>query len=262
MARFFVARLLLVCGLFAALARPTLAGAEAATVDQAISTLNEIMAVPARAIPASLLREAQGVAILPGVVKLGFILGGRHGRGVLVVRNEKGEWGDPVFIAITGGSVGWQVGVQSTDVVLVFRTRRGIDQLLRGQQFTLGADAAVAAGPVGRQAEAGTDLRLGAEILSYSRSRGLFAGVSLGGSLLEIDFRSIAGFYGTNQLSPADIIAGRVNPTPEAAARLREALTRIAPAPAAATPPATIAAPGPAIAGPAPVQEAPLVEIR
>jgi lipid-binding SYLF domain-containing protein len=229
-----------------------LAGPETATVELATATLNEIMAVPARSIPASLLRDAQCVAILPGVVKAGFIIGGRYGRGVLLVRNEQGQWGDPLFIAIMGGSVGWQVGVQSTDVILVFRTRRGIDTLLAGRQFTLGADVGVAAGPVGRQAEAGTDLQLGAEILSYSRSRGLFAGASLGGSLLEIDWRSIAGFYGNTQFAPADIIAGKVSPTPEAAAELRAALMKYAPPPAEA-------APAPARAA---VQEAPLVEIR
>jgi len=233
------------------------AAPEAATINQSISTLNEIMAVPARAIPASLLRDAQGVAILPGVMKAGFIFGGRFGRGVLMVRNEQGQWGDPVFMTIAGGSVGWQVGVQSTDVILVFRTRRGIERLLSGRQFTLGADAAVAAGPVGRQAEAGTDIQLGAEILSYSRSRGLFAGVSLGGSLLEVDWRSIAAFYGGAQVTPADLIAGRITPTPESAAELRALLTKLAPAREAAAAAAPAAA-----AATAPVQEAPLVEIR
>ncbi|MFO0897567.1 MAG: lipid-binding SYLF domain-containing protein [Pirellulales bacterium] len=258
MTRRTIPALLLLCGALLSPTRPALAGpAESAVVDLSIATLNEVMAVPARAIPASLLREAQGVAILPGVVKAGFIFGGRFGRGVLMVRNEQGRWGDPVFITITGGSVGWQVGVQSTDVILVFRTRRGIDQLLSGRQFTLGADAAVAAGPVGRQAEAGTDLRLGAEILSYSRSRGLFAGVSLGGSLIEIDWRSIAGFYGSAQLTPAEILAGRVQPTPEKAAELRATLARYAPEPA---PPAGQRAAAPV--APGAVQEAPLVEIR
>jgi lipid-binding SYLF domain-containing protein len=245
------------CSLYCSSAAAQAFAPEAATIDLSISTLNEIMAVPARAIPASLLRDAQGVAILPGVMKAGFIFGGRFGRGVLMARNDAGQWGDPVFMTIAGGSVGWQVGVQSTDVILVFRTRRGIERLLSGRQFTLGADAAVAAGPVGRQAEAGTDIQLGAEILSYSRSRGLFAGVSLGGSLLEVDWRSIAAFYGSAQVSPAELIAGRISPTPAKAAELREVLTKLAPgreAPAAAA-----AAPG---AAPGPIQEAPLVEIR
>jgi lipid-binding SYLF domain-containing protein len=202
------------------------AGPEDATVQLARATLDEIMSVPARAIPEALLHDAQGVAILPGVVKVGFILGGRRGRGVLLVRNDKDGWSDPVFIVITGGSIGWQAGVQATDVVLVFKTRRGIDGLLNGRRFTLGADVGIAAGPVGRQAEAATDAQLSAEIYSYSRSRGLFAGAALDGSLLEIDWPAIAGFYGNRQLTPAEILGGKVRETPAAAAELKAALTK------------------------------------
>ena len=120
--------------------------------------------------------------IVPRVIKAGLVVGGRFGRGVVLVRNGKGCWSNPAFVTLTGGSVGWQIGVQSTDLVLVFKNRKTADRLLHGKdKLTLGADAAVAAGPLGRQAEAGTDARLHAEIYSYSRSRGLFAGISLKG---------------------------------------------------------------------------------
>ena len=148
--------------------------------------LNEIMAIPASGIPASLLANAQGIVIIPDLVKGGFVLGLRHGRGIAMVRDERGFWRPPSFVTLTGGSVGWQIGLQVTDIVLVFKTRSSVQGLLRGK-FTLGADAAAAAGPVGREAAAATDAQLLAEIFTWSRSRGLFAGVSLDGSVLQID---------------------------------------------------------------------------
>lgn len=174
---------------------------EAAIVDASTAVLNEIMATPEHRIPNSLLSGAQGIAVIPNVVKGGFVVGARHGKGVLVVRNEAGAWNPPVFISITGGSVGWQAGVQSTDVVLVFKTRKSVKNLNKNK-FTLGADIAVAAGPVGRQASAATDAKLKAEILSYSRSRGLFAGASLEGSSLQIDPRAAAQYYQTADVTP------------------------------------------------------------
>src|SRR5215470_10981392 len=143
-----------------------------------------------------LLSEAQGVAIIPDVTKIGFIAGVRRGHGVVMVRDAEGEWSLPQFITLTGGSVGWQAGIQGTDVVLVFKTKKGVEGLMRGK-FTIGADASVSAGPVGRDAEAATDTQLKAEILSYSRSRGLFAGVSIDGSALEVDQRAHVAFYGS-----------------------------------------------------------------
>ncbi|NIL96699.1 MAG: Ysc84 actin-binding domain protein [Planctomycetales bacterium] len=188
-----------------------------ATVRAATSVLNEIMAVPAKRIPAFLLSGAEGVAIVPGVVKGGLVVGVRHGRGVLLTRNEDKSWKIPTFVVLTGGSVGWQVGVQSTDVILVFKTRNSIDGLMKGK-LTIGADAAVAAGPVGRQAAAATDARLSAEIFSYSRSRGLFAGVSLEGSVLEVDHGANSAYY---RASLPNIAAGGANPVvPESALQL------------------------------------------
>lgn len=167
---------------------------EEQTMEAATRVLREIMAVPLKGIPASLLADAQGVAVVPGMIKGGFIVGIEHGKGVVIIRDKTGAWQSPNFITITGGGIGWQAGVQSTDVVLVFRTRGSVEGLMRGK-FTVGADASVAAGPVGRQLTAGTDIKLQSEIYSYSRSRGLFLGVSLDGASLQIDQRANSAFY-------------------------------------------------------------------
>jgi lipid-binding SYLF domain-containing protein len=163
-------------------------------IQESMAVISEIMAIPASGIPQSMLSDAQAVAIIPGVIKGSFVVGARYGNGVVLVRDEQSGWHAPVFITLTGGNIGWQVGVQSTDVVLVFKTRKSVDGLLSGR-LTMGADAAVAAGPVGRQAAAATDTNLGAQIYSYSRSRGLFAGVSFDGSVIRVDPISNATYY-------------------------------------------------------------------
>lgn len=213
------------CGLIAAQAegQQALQPAEFQTrevviVDTASQVLHEIMAVPARAIPESLLADAQGIAIVPDLLKGGFVVGVRHGRGVVVVRDQNGQWKAPTFITITGGSVGWQIGVQAADLVLVFKTKTSVDSLMRGK-FTIGGGVAAAAGPVGRQAEAGTDARLRAEIFSYSRSRGLFAGVALDGSVIQVDTRANAAYYGF-------VGAGQPQTVPPSAGRLLEVIKR------------------------------------
>ena len=180
------------------------AAREDATVRTATLVLNEMMAIPARQIPQLLMANAQGLAIVPDVVKVGLIGGVRHGSGVLLVRDHRGQWSPPTFIKMTGGSIGWQVGVQATDVVLVFNTRRSVEGLARGK-FTIGVDAAAAAGPVGRQAGAATDAYLQAEIYTYWRSRGLFAGVSLDGSAIRTDQTASAIYYASPgaTMSPA-----------------------------------------------------------
>ena len=165
------------------------------TVRSANQVLHEVMAIPASQIPGSLLAEAQGLAIIPNVLKIGFVAGFRRGHGVVMVRDANNNWTLPQFITLTGGSIGWQAGVQGTDVVLVFMTKKSVEGLLRGK-FTIGADAAAAAGPVGRNAAAATDFRLKAEILSYSRSRGLFAGLALDGSAIEINPIAQTTYYG------------------------------------------------------------------
>jgi lipid-binding SYLF domain-containing protein len=182
------------------------------TVEQADQVLHEIMAIPLPQIPHRLLAEAEGIAIIPGVIKVGFVGGIRRGRGVVIVRDRGGIWCLPRFVILTGGSVGCQVGIQATDVILVFRTKKSIEGLLGGK-FTLGVGGSVAAGPVGRSAEAATDVALKAEILSYSRSRGVFAGVVVDGSAIEIDGDSHRAFYG----SPTTALPAAV---PESAMRL------------------------------------------
>src|SRR5262249_7167590 len=124
---------------------------EAAIVESSTQVINEIMAAPARAIPLALLRDAKGIIISPGLLKGGFIIGVKHGRGVLLVRDDAGNWRAPSFITITGGSIGWQIGVQATDVILVFKTKNSIQGLINGK-FTIGGSVSAAAGPVGRDA--------------------------------------------------------------------------------------------------------------
>jgi lipid-binding SYLF domain-containing protein len=201
---------------------------EAATVAESIEVLDALSDIHLRGIPPALLQEAQGVAIVPGVVKAGFVLGGRFGRGVVLVRTADGSWSNPVFITLTGGSVGWQIGIQSTDVVLVFKTRTSLDRIIQGKnKLTLGADAAVAAGPVGRQLEAGTDGQLKAEIYSYSRSRGLFAGVSFEGAGLLSDSRSNEVYYRLPGGQAATVLATPNLPVPAEVVKLRNELNRL-----------------------------------
>lgn len=204
------------------LVAPAVARDPAARADEAVRVLNEIMRAPDRGIPRDLLAEAEAVAVIPDVVKAGFVVGGRFGRGLLSVRTADGTWSNPTYISITGGSVGFQAGVQSTDVVLVFRTRRGVDGVVNGK-FTLGADAAIAAGPLGRNAAAATDAQLKAEIYSYSRARGLFAGVALDGAVLGIDHDANEAEYGTN-VTPRRIFEGGARPRGDAVVGFRDAL--------------------------------------
>jgi SH3 domain-containing YSC84-like protein 1 len=183
-------------GLFlAGQASVLLARSEERTIQAAHEVLNEFQQLQIHQIPESMLANVHAVAIIPDVIKLGFVVGGQRGHGVVIIRQPDGSWRAPVFVTITGGSIGWQVGAQATDFVLVFKSQKSVEGLMRGK-FTLGADAAIAAGPVGRRAGAATDSELKAEIYSYSRSRGLFAGVSLEGSALQIDDAANANYYG------------------------------------------------------------------
>lgn len=210
-----------------AAARPQAVGDGAAAnqikkVDDAIRVLGEMMKESDKSIPEGLIRDCAGIAIIPDVIRAGLVVGGRHGRGVLLVRTKDGGWSDPAFIDLKGGSIGWQAGIESADVILVFRTPRSIENITEGK-FTLGADAGVAAGPLGRTAEASTDTALKAEILSYSRSRGLYAGLTLQGSSIQEDRKANQDFYGA-AISPKEIFAGKATAVPEAAAKLRSAL--------------------------------------
>jgi lipid-binding SYLF domain-containing protein len=224
----------------------------------ATQILEELSATPDTFIPERLLDRAYAIAVVPDVTKVAFIAGGRRGSGAMVVRDKNGRFSNPVFISLTGGSFGWQAGVQSTDIVLVFTTRTGVEGITGGK-VTLGADASVAAGPVGRQASIATDSNFSAEVYSYSRNRGLFAGIALDGSVLSIDRSSNAEFYKKSGVTATDIMDGAVTTTDSSAQRFLAAIntstggnTTAASAPvagASAPAPAPAAAPAPAPSG-------------
>lgn len=176
----------------------------------ATTAFGEIMSAGDKSIPNAILEKAQAIAIFPGTKKGGLGLGAMHGRGVISVRNG-GVWSAPSFMALDGGSIGFQIGFQSADIVLVMMQRKGVETLLKNQ-FKLGADASVAAGPVGRDAQASTDLQMRAEILSYSRARYLFAGVSINGSSVRVDADANQRFYG-QRISVDDIVFANKAPS-------------------------------------------------
>jgi lipid-binding SYLF domain-containing protein len=221
---------------------------EGAVVDESTGVLEEIMATPEKGIPASLLANAAGIAIAPNVVKGGLGIGIRFGHGILLVRDETGNWRPPAFITLAGGSFGWQIGVQATDVVLVFKNRKSVQTLLSGK-LTLGADAAVTAGPVGRQAAAGADVTLRSAVLSYSRSRGLFVGLALDGTVIMISDKANAAYYGNNGKPSSIPSPQRPGPVPPSAMRLLEHLAKYTRSPGLVPPPGPqpAATPGPAL---------------
>jgi lipid-binding SYLF domain-containing protein len=183
-----------------ALTRPVTAqqpkqSAEVDRADEATSVLNEIMNIPENAIPEELMSRAHGIAVIPHVVKGAFGIGGQWGKGLMSQRSENGKWSQPAFIEVGGGSFGFQIGVQASDIVLVFTDESGVRGLLKGK-VKLGADASATAGPVGRKAEVGTDVLLRSGVFAYSRSKGLFAGVSLDGSVVSIDDDANRRVYG------------------------------------------------------------------
>jgi len=210
-------------------ASPIAASEETERVESATYVLSKIMEIPESAIPPALLADAQGIAIVPDVIKVGLFVGGQYGRGVFVVRGKGGAWSNPVFISLTSGSIGWQIGAESTDFVIVFKTPRSIEGIMNGQ-YTLGAEAAAAAGPVGRSVKASTDIELKAEIYSYSRSRGLFAGVSLEGSSMQVDDKSNAAYYEKEEVRPSGILSEKEVKTPASAEKLKKSLEKYAPA--------------------------------
>jgi len=198
---------------------------EAARVAAATTVLDEIMGADDKSVPRSILEKAEGVAVFPSLIKGGFIVGAQRGRGVLSVRDGKsGTWSAPAFLTITGGSIGAQIGAQAVDLVLVIMNRRGLEQLVRNQ-FKIGADASVAAGPVGRDATASTDIQLRAQILSYSRSRGIFAGVTLNGSTINQDRDANDRFYGMGYRT-SQIVFERLGGAPEPVAGWRDTLIK------------------------------------
>jgi lipid-binding SYLF domain-containing protein len=262
---------LAVAALVAALAAPAVAQvalppstAELQTVQNAQRVLDEFGGLQIESIPPSMLSTAQGVAIFPNMIKGGFILGVNYGNGVLMVRRSDGTWSPPAMVTMGGGSLGFQAGVQAADIVLVFATPRSLEGMLRGDKVTLGADANVALGPIGRSANAGTDARMGAEIYSYARSRGLFLGVSVNGASIALDPNANAMLYGRGGITPADIYnANGLAYHPEVAALINDLTSRArppqvpVPAGPAAQPVAAAAPPQPVPAAAPPVAAAP-----
>jgi lipid-binding SYLF domain-containing protein len=187
--------------------------------NKATQVFKEIMNTPDQGIPHNLLESAKCIAIIPGDVKFAFIFGGNYGRGVATCRTGHG-WSAPMFLALEGGSVGYQIGGSSTDIVMLFMNDHALKSLL-SDKFKLGADASVAAGPVGRNAAAGTDLKLNAEILSYSRSKGVFIGVSLNGAVVQADKSGDRAMYG-DDVNRHEILDGKVAVPESAQALLHE----------------------------------------
>lgn len=200
------------------------ATAEEERVVHATDVVDQLLRIPEQSVPPALLARAYAVAVIPNVVKIGFGLGARRGKGILVVRRENGTWSNPAFVTLTGGSFGWQIGAQSTDIVLVFKTREGVEGISRGK-LTLGADASIAAGPVGRHTGVATDIEFQAEVFSYSRSRGLFAGVALEGAGVTMDSAANAAFYGSSSITTDQIFASSGNAAPAVANNFVQVLT-------------------------------------
>jgi lipid-binding SYLF domain-containing protein len=193
-------------------------------ISDATDVVDQLLRIPEQSMPAALLSRAYAVAVIPHVIKIGFGLGARHGKGLLVVRQEDGSWSNPAFVSLTGGSFGFQIGAQSTDIILVFKTRKSVDGITNGK-LTLGADASIAAGPVGRHTGIATDLTFKAEVFSYARSRGLFAGIALEGASVAMDRKANAAFYGSARITPEQIFASSGNAAPQAANNFIQVLT-------------------------------------
>ncbi|MBI4887234.1 MAG: lipid-binding SYLF domain-containing protein [Acidobacteria bacterium] len=198
---------------------------EAGRVRDAATIFGEIMAAEDKAIPRAILGKAEGIAVFPSTIRAGFVVGGMRGRGIISARTG-GRWSPPAFLTLTGGSFGLQIGGQAADVILVINNRRGLENLV-SNQFKLGADVGVAAGPIGREAQAATDVQLRAQILSYSRARGLFAGMTVNGSTVRQDRDANGRFYG-KRLESKQILFGTSPGTPPPVPLWLDALNRYA----------------------------------
>ena len=178
---------------------------------EAARVLDEVLAAPDKGVPEAIIEKAQAIVVIPSTVKGALLIGAQRGKGVMSVKSAAG-WSAPAFVTLTGGSVGFQIGGQATDIVLVVVNERGIENLAQNT-FKIGGDASVAAGPVGREATASTDYKLQAQILSYSRSRGLFAGVSLAGSTIRADRDANEKIYGVGYSTKNIVVERKVEPT-------------------------------------------------
>lgn len=197
-------------------------------IKDATTVLTEISNAPDGGIPDELLARCEGLAIFPSVYKGGFVVGASYGKGLLVVRNPKtGKWRGPAFLQIGSGSFGWQIGIEATDLIMLIMNQRGINAFFKNN-LTLGGDVSVSAGPVGRNLKASTDVTLRAEVYSYSRSKGFFAGLSLEGAYLHHDYKSDEAFYG-RILTPGEILSQDAVSAPEQGRRFLEFLDKNCP---------------------------------
>ncbi|MEN9208079.1 MAG: lipid-binding SYLF domain-containing protein [Gloeomargarita sp. GMQP_bins_120] len=194
-------------------------------IQNAADTFASFMANPNQRIPRSVLRQAQGIAILPGVTSAGFIFGGMGGGGIITIKNDNGRWSNPIFVNIAGGSVGLQAGARSSDIILVFLNQRAVRTLLR-QSVRLGGDVGVAAGPVGSNAVMPTDAPGNVDIYAYSRSAGLFAGVSLAGQRISYNRDRTEAFYGRSPLTVQTVFNDPTLPMPPVVERLHQTIQR------------------------------------
>jgi len=197
---------------------------------RAADVLQSLTGTPEKGIPKGLLDDAKGIAVFPHVVKGAFVIGGSWGKGLLSVRERNGNWGAPIYVDLAGGSYGFQIGAEATDLVLVFRSEHGVKSML-SSKLKLGADASVAAGPVGRTAQAATDVKLNAEILAYSRSKGVFAGIALDGAVISLDNSANEKVYG---MDGKQVLAHPRASSPVTKA-FQAALLRYSPGPSTAT---------------------------
>jgi len=189
---------------------------EAKRMTESITVLRELSGAPDRQIPDQLLARAEAIVVIPTLIKGGFVVGAKHGKGIISTRDRAtNTWSNPAFVRMTGGSIGWQIGVESIDLVLLVMNRRGVDDLL-DDRFTLGGSLSVAAGPVGRSGEAATNTQVSAQILAYSRSKGLFAGATLEGAALRNDADANKAFYNVSNLR--EVLAAKPGPSAPAAA--------------------------------------------
>jgi lipid-binding SYLF domain-containing protein len=176
-------------------------------IQKSVEILRDLTSAPDEGIPQYLLERAEAIVVIPNLVKGGFVVGGKHGKGIVSIRDRaRNSWSAPVFLKMTGGSIGWQIGVESTDLVLLVMNRKGVEDLL-DDKFTLGGNLSVAAGPVGRSADAATNIKISSQVLAYSRSKGLFVGASLEGSALHGDDDSNKAFY-SKEISLRSIVTG------------------------------------------------------
>ena len=210
-----------------AISSPAFASEEPKKIDLASELFREITKTPEKGIPSELLSNAYGLAIIPGAIKLSFIVSGRYGKGILMMRTEDGEWSNPCFITFVGRGLGWHIGAQSSDIILVFKNKRGLDAIRKGK-LSLGVDAAVASGPVGPAKEPATETQLKADVYSYSYSKGIFAGVTLESGSLRVYDSANASFYGKKPINAADILMAKDNDS-AAVKKLRAILTESAP---------------------------------